>query len=279
MSRRKPVGWRNHSDEHALASRGIKTTLKKVRDSNKKVLPKDWLANRIDRQPYRGRIKKWASELYDEIGDKIESGDYVIKDGELQEKYTYKGKERFGPIYIDTHGIMKGIDNWTDEVETSDTFNYKDGDIVIYVAYHLRNILRPIEDWLSTHYDMGLDIYSYRGESVHCELYDTQLTDKPYDTSSIGSDDNELLVYITKNISDRIEGTSEFDIEFQHLVSKDYMDSKNKTEFKDKVADSIKVEIDLMSSKFYNNISRALKDNTLDKYVTKRNKIKGVDKK
>ena len=23
--RRKPVGWRNHSDEHALASRGIKT--------------------------------------------------------------------------------------------------------------------------------------------------------------------------------------------------------------------------------------------------------------
>ena len=30
--RRKPVGWRNHSDEHALASRGVKTTSKGIKD-------------------------------------------------------------------------------------------------------------------------------------------------------------------------------------------------------------------------------------------------------
>lgn len=276
MSKKNP-GWRKDYDRHALASRGIRTSLNKVRNSKKKTLPKKWLTNRIDRQPYREHIKKWASEIYDDIDKNIKDGKYFIKDGEILEKKYSKhlGKEVETGIYIKHRGLMKGIKGWDKKIDEVESFDKKgDGNVITYIAYHLVDVLEPIENWLYDNYDLKFNIYSYRGESVHCEI-----VDDGWDYIKDSKDLKKTRKYRDKYLGYRGEGTGEFDLYFIYdIVMPAYIESKNKTEFKDRVADSIRDELLNMSKKTIDKVRDGIKSGEFDKYKKELNKIKGVDK-
>ena len=89
--KRKPVGWRNHSDEHALASKGIKTRYE----------------DKIDRrtEAERREIQSRIDNLYKKLDDKEE----------MKRRLVSLRKERPWATYHDVKRDMEKIINQLEE--------------------------------------------------------------------------------------------------------------------------------------------------------------------
>ncbi len=270
---RKNKGWRNEPIRHSLAAQGIKTKMEKIMDDKRRTLPNEWIENRIERQPFRQKVRDWASEYWDTVQEGLEEGDFIIDEtGRLKEVDEDYDEElwNYPMVNIDYMNFTEDMnkDDWADFTWMGDEPPFEEGNVVIWVAQNFAETIEPIREWLKEEKDIELDVYCYAlsPESVGYQIdigktVDEMNADRESDVwDEIDIDDFELWG----------RGTGEFDLQFLDYVAEEFTMAENKRDFKNRVVNIVESEIELLSKKFYKQVNNALKNDKFDEFVEKR---------